>query len=180
MAAFGVDPPRREVSQQLLQSRPIHRRAREPAVIISRAQADPAFLPLALDKGLAGFALRLQRIEFLLEPLLGRFAGVDRTADGSVPPGCGCWLFHAASALGCTRSLVDAKEPGTRPMGPGNPLGDHGQRAIALAVIFELVLTDEDGMGVSAPPPHQARAGLQHAARVERTSASLELSRQDP
>src|SRR6202011_3517053 len=80
-----------------------------------------------------------------------------------------------------------------------------GQRAIALAVIFEpvladeddmgvsappphqaraglqhAVLADEDDMGVSAPPPHQARAGLQHAAGVERTSAFLELSRQDP
>jgi hypothetical protein len=65
-------------------------------------------------------------------------------------------------------------------MCPGNPLGDHGQRPIALAVIFEPVLADEDGMGVSAPPPHQARAGLQHAAGVEGTSAFLELSRQDP
>src|SRR5204863_5549497 len=76
--------------------------------------------------------------------------------------------------------LVDPEEPGTRPMCPGNPLGDHGQRAIALAVIYEPVLAYEDGMGVSAPPPHQARAGLQHAAGVERTSAFLELSRQDP
>ena len=33
---------------------------------------------------------------------------------------------------------------------------------------------------MSAPPPHQARAGLQHAAGVERTSAFLELSRQNP
>src|SRR5438132_5514971 len=65
-------------------------------------------------------------------------------------------------------------------MGPGNPLGDHGQRAIALSVIFEPVLADEDGMGVSAPPPHQARASLQHAAGVERTSALLELSGQSP
>src|SRR5205807_3201385 len=39
---------------------------------------------------------------------------------------------------------------------------------------------DKDGMGVSAPPPHQARAGLQHAAGVERTSAFRELSRQHP
>src|SRR6202011_1060471 len=88
--------------------------------------------------------------------------------------------FSSASALGCTRALVDAKEPGTRPMGPGDPLGDHGQRAIALAVIFEPVLAYEDGMGVSAPPPHQARAGLQHTAGLERTSALLELSRQNP
>ena len=82
----GVDPPRREVSQQPLQSRPIHRGAGEPAVIISRAQADPAFLPLALDEGLAGLALCLQRIEFLFEPLLGGFAGVDRTANRCIPP----------------------------------------------------------------------------------------------
>ena len=65
-------------------------------------------------------------------------------------------------------------------MCPGNPLGDHGQRAIALAVIFEPVLAYEDGMGVSAPPPHQARAGLQHSVGVEGTSAFLELCRQNP
>ena len=34
----GVDPPRREVGEQLLQSGPIHRRAGEPAVIISRGR----------------------------------------------------------------------------------------------------------------------------------------------
>ncbi|HWX76969.1 MAG TPA: hypothetical protein VNY32_05810 [Candidatus Acidoferrales bacterium] len=60
-------------------------------------------------------------------------------------------------------------------MGPGNPLGDHGQRAIALAVIFEPVLAYQDGMGMSAPLPHQARAGLQHAAGVERTSVRLQV-----
>src|SRR4029077_4418850 len=46
------------------------------------------------------------------EPLLRRFAGVDRTADSSVPPRCGCWLFHAASALGCTRRLLTPKNRG--------------------------------------------------------------------
>src|SRR5215471_2329211 len=35
-------------------------------------------------------------------------------------------------------------------------------------------------MGVPAPLPHQGRAGLQHHAGIERTSASLELSRQKP
>ena len=65
-------------------------------------------------------------------------------------------------------------------MCPGDPFCNHGQRAIALPVIFEPVLADEDGMGVPAPPPHQAGTGLQHAAGVERTSAFLELSRQNP
>ena len=62
-------------------------------------------------------------------------------------------------------------------MGPGNPLGNHGQRPIAPAIIFEPVLAYEDGMGVSAPLSHQARAGLQHHAGIETTSAFLQLSR---
>src|SRR5208282_1801365 len=90
----GIDPSRGDVGKQTLQSRPIDRGAGEPAVIIARAQADPAFVPLAVDEGLTGFALRLQRIEFLFEPLLGRFAGVDRTAYASVSPRCGSWFFH--------------------------------------------------------------------------------------
>src|SRR6202011_4790491 len=82
--------------------------------------------------------------------------------------------------LECTRSLDQAKEPRARPMCPGNPLRNHAQRAIALALVFEPFLTHKDGMGVSAPLPHQGRAGLQHSAGVERASASLELSRQNP
>src|SRR5580704_17719356 len=35
-------------------------------------------------------------------------------------------------------------------------------------------------MGVPAPLPHQGRAGLQHSAGIKRTSAFLELSRQNP
>src|SRR4051812_35409618 len=61
-------------------------------------------------------------------------------------------------------------------MCPGDLLGNHAQRAIALAVIFKPVLANEDGMGVPAPLPNQARTGLQH--RTEGTSAFLELSHQ--
>jgi hypothetical protein len=41
--------------------------------------------------------------------------------------------------------------------------------------MFEPVVAHEDGIGLSAPLPHQGRAGLQHSAGIERTSASLEL-----
>src|SRR4029077_14155981 len=54
------------------------------------------------------------------------------------------------------------------------------ERPIPLAVVFEPVLAHEDGMGVSAPLPHQGRAGLQRSAGIARTSAYLELSRQHP
>src|SRR6516164_11260687 len=85
--------PRRDIGEQPLQSRPTHRRAGEPAVVITRGQAHPAFVPLAADERFAGFALRLQRIEFLLKPLLGGFAGVDRTANPCAPP-CAGWSRH--------------------------------------------------------------------------------------
>src|SRR5258705_5041111 len=79
--------------------------------------------------------------------------------------------------LGCTRSFAHTKEPRARPMCPGDPLGNYGQRPIALALVFEPVLAHEHGMGVSAPLPHQGRAGFQHYAGIERKSAFLELSR---
>src|ERR1700757_1536136 len=109
-----VDPPCRDVGEQLLQSGPVHRRAGDPTIIITRAHADPAFVPLAVDEGLAGFALRLQRIEFLLEPLLGRFASVDRTTDGSAPPHCGSWFFHCLALASTTR----ARLPRSKNRGP--------------------------------------------------------------
>ena len=64
-------------------------------------------------------------------------------------------------------------------MCPGDPLGNHRQRPIAVSLVFEPVLAHEDGMGLTAPLPHQGRAGLQRSAGVERTSAFLELSRQN-
>ena len=63
-----VDLSRGDIVEQLLQRRPIDRRAGEPDVIINRTPAHPAFGPLAVDEGLADFALCLQRIEFRVEP----------------------------------------------------------------------------------------------------------------
>ena len=57
----GIDPTRRDVGEQPLQSGAIDRRAGEPAVIISLGQAYPSLVALAGDEGLAGLALRLQR-----------------------------------------------------------------------------------------------------------------------
>ena len=38
----GIDPPRRDVGEQPLQSRPIHRRAGEPAIVISLRAGTPS------------------------------------------------------------------------------------------------------------------------------------------
>jgi predicted site-specific integrase-resolvase len=62
-------------------------RSGEPAVVIQLRQCDPSFAPLTLNVGLGGLALRIQRVKFLIEPLLRRFPRVDRAAQAT-----GRWL----------------------------------------------------------------------------------------
>src|SRR5260221_799862 len=70
----------RDIGEEALQGRALQRAAGKPAIIIGGLDQPPALAPLAADKGLAGFALRLQRVELLLQPVLGGFAGVDGAA----------------------------------------------------------------------------------------------------
>src|SRR5467141_2788271 len=69
-----------DVGQQALQCRTFHVAAREPAIVVAGSGQHPALVTLAADVGLAGFTLRLERVELLFEPFLGGFAGVDRAA----------------------------------------------------------------------------------------------------
>src|SRR5467141_4007861 len=55
-------------------------RAKSASERVAGSGQYPALVTLAADVGLAGFALRLERVELLLEPFLGGFAGVDRAA----------------------------------------------------------------------------------------------------
>ncbi len=68
----------RDVLQKPLQRRPLHRAAGEASVIVHFGERDPSGMTLARDIGLTGFALRVERVELLLEPIVGRFSGVDR------------------------------------------------------------------------------------------------------
>src|SRR5215471_3634915 len=79
-----------------------------------------------------------------------------------------------------TRALGQTKEPWARPMRPGDPLGNHRQRAMMLALIFEPVFANQHSVGVTAPLAHQHRAGLRHDTGVEGRAAFLELSGQAP
>jgi hypothetical protein len=58
----------------------------------------------------------------------------------------------------------------------GDPLGNHRQRAIMLALIFEPVFANQDGVGVSVPLTHQSRAGLRHETEIKGRAKFLELS----
>src|SRR5439155_7663801 len=75
-----IDPGSLDVGEQTLQRRALHVAAREPAIVVAGPGQCPAPVTLAADVGLAGFALRLERVELLFEPFLGGFAGVDRAA----------------------------------------------------------------------------------------------------
>ena len=75
-----VDPMLGDIGKQSLQGRALQRPAGETAIIIGGLDQPPAFPPLAADEGIACFALGMQRIEVLLKPFLGGFAGVHGAA----------------------------------------------------------------------------------------------------
>ena len=69
------------VGQEPLQGRAVHRPSREAPIVVVGFDQDPALMGLALDVGLGGLALRVEGVEILLQPLLGRDPGVDGTAQ---------------------------------------------------------------------------------------------------
>src|SRR4029077_13650967 len=86
-----IDPASLDVGKQLLQCRPLDVATREPAIVVAGSGQCPALVTLAADISLASFALRLERVELLFQPLLGGFAGVDRAALAArVSPGHRC------------------------------------------------------------------------------------------
>src|SRR5205823_12255122 len=76
----NVDPACPDIGKQTPERWSLQIAAGEPAVVIAGSRQHPALVLLAANVGLAGFALRRKRVEFLLEPLLGGFAGVNRAA----------------------------------------------------------------------------------------------------
>ena len=72
-----IDPARPDIGEQALRRGSLEIAAREPAIVIAVSRQQPTLVLLAANVGLAGFALRRERIEFLLEPFLGGFARVD-------------------------------------------------------------------------------------------------------
>jgi len=76
-----VHLPGLDVSQQSLQRRPLGRAPGIAAVIVSRPDQGPSRMGLTADIGLCGVMLGVQRVEVLLQPMVGRHAGVDRAAN---------------------------------------------------------------------------------------------------
>ena len=68
--------------EQRLQGRALQRGAGEAAIVEAVRDQAPALMRLALDIGLAGFALGVEGVEGEIEIMLGRFARIDRAALG--------------------------------------------------------------------------------------------------
>jgi hypothetical protein len=67
-----------DIGKQPLQSRPLHRPARQASVVVRFGERNPSGMTLARDIGLTSLPLSVERVELLLEPIVGRFPGVDR------------------------------------------------------------------------------------------------------
>ena len=110
---------------------------------------------LAGDEGFAGFALRLRDIG--QQPAEPRPTHRRRLS----------FSFAGFGADGSAGSFGQTKEPRARPMRSGNPFGDHGQRAIMLALILKPVVANEDGVGMPAPLTDQSRADFRDERGIE-------------
>ena len=97
-----VDFPRADAGEQRPQGGPLHGTAGIAAIVELGRQADPSLVLLAGDIGCTGLALRIERIEVLFEPLLARFARVDRAAQASFRG----YLSHRSLPRNC---LVDRR-----------------------------------------------------------------------
>ena len=109
-----VDPALFHVVEQFLQRRSLYRTAGKAAVVVTVADQLPAFMGLALDIGLRGFALIVERVELLLETAVGGDAGVNcapearlmRLRRHGTAPGCGGVDGVAFAGLAFARSAI--------------------------------------------------------------------------
>jgi hypothetical protein len=77
----AVNEPVVDGGEQSLQRRTVEGATGEAAVVVGVRQQHPAFGLLALHVGGAGLPLGMERVELLLEPVLGGLPGVDGAAD---------------------------------------------------------------------------------------------------
>src|SRR5947199_345852 len=72
---------------------------------------------------------------------------------------------YSCLAPGLGGGFPQAEETRARPMRTGDPPRDLGQGAVALAVILEAVIEDDDGVRASAPFAQQPRTGFEQQSR---------------
>src|SRR6202158_1329288 len=76
-----VDLAGTDIVQQPLQVRSVSGPAGIPPIVIAGTDQGPAGMGLAFNVGGGGIVLRVQRVELLVEPVVGRNPSIDRAAD---------------------------------------------------------------------------------------------------
>jgi hypothetical protein len=76
-----VDPAAPDIVEEVLQRRAFQTAAGQAAIVVAVWQHHPALVLLAGDVGGAGLPLGMERVELLLQPVLGALAGIDGAAD---------------------------------------------------------------------------------------------------
>ena len=76
-----VNLPGADIVQQLLKVGAVGGPAGVSPIVIAGTDQGPAGMGLAFDIGGGGVVLRVQRVELLVEPMIGRNPRIDRAAD---------------------------------------------------------------------------------------------------
>src|SRR5271168_1377031 len=116
-----VDSARANVIQQLLERWPVHRAAGIAAVVVAVPDQPPAFMGLTFDVGFRCLPLIVERVELLLEPMLGRDASVDSAAQARLA----AFGLHGEAAV--SRQLLSTRATAISPTG-ARPASDVAQR----------------------------------------------------
>jgi hypothetical protein len=90
------------------------RSARGATVVIGLSQEPPAFVRLALDVGLTGFSLGVERVELKVEVMFGGLASIDCAAEG-----LRFGRLHVARSAAAVRRLGCAHHSGRTPKNRG-------------------------------------------------------------
>jgi hypothetical protein len=78
-----IDLPGSDVVQKLLKVGTVGGPVGIPAIVIAGPDQGPAGVGLAPDLGGGGIVLGVQRVELLVEPMIGRDPRIDRASDRS-------------------------------------------------------------------------------------------------
>src|SRR5207245_4754891 len=114
----------------------------------------------------AGFALRRERVEFLLQPFLGGFAGVDRaTLALASARGIAVLSGRPWSPRGPAVRL-QSEEERSRPRCAGDLSRERGKRAVTRALPSEAVIEHQYIIGSTLPFSNQPSSRLQLGTRT--------------
>src|SRR6185503_19564053 len=125
------------------------------------------------DIGLAGLPLGVQRIEFLVQSVLGGFACVDGAAQDFSASTCH-WVLGSLSGSFCRRSQPE--KPWPVPFGAGDLEGNFGKAGEGPSLPGESLFHDYDPVGPAIPGPHQFGARLDPSRQLN-AATELCLSR---